>query len=133
ESVGGAPIPETEAPGYLRNIVLRPLRVLVSDFTPAAFGVTTTLAGDRFESGDEVAAELRAALFSGGPYGDADARITLTLNPRPFVSPHPVSTAFTFGGPVPPQPITVARAEERVGADGTLRRVFALPPDLGTR
>lgn len=133
EREAGAPIPDTEAPEYLGNIVLQPLRVLVSDFTPAAFGVTTTLAGDRFESGDDVTAELRAALFSGGPYGDADARITLTLNPRPFVSPHPVSAAFTFGGPVPPQPITVARAEARVGADGTLRRVLTLPPDLGAR
>src|SRR5690606_9600103 len=132
ERPAGAPIPDTEAPEYLRNIVLSPLRVLVSDFTPAAFGVTTALAGDRFESGDEVTAELRAALFSGGPYGDADARITLTLNARPFVSSHPVSAPFTFGGPrLPPAPITIARADERLGPDGTLRRRFELPSDLG--
>ncbi|HEY3517403.1 MAG TPA: MG2 domain-containing protein, partial [Gammaproteobacteria bacterium] len=47
-------------------IVRFPLRVLVSDFTPSPFGVRTTLNGDLFEAGQEVTAETRATLFSGG-------------------------------------------------------------------
>lgn len=73
-----------------------PIRVLVSDFTPAPFRVTTTLNGDAFENGQEVTVESGARMHAGGPYTDAQARITASINPRYFSSKHPNARKFYF-------------------------------------
>src|SRR5690606_35627529 len=62
------------------EIVRFPMRVLVSDFTPSPFGVTTRLDGDLFEAGETIGVETVAALHSGGAYGNAEARITARLS-----------------------------------------------------
>jgi len=61
-----------------------PLRVLVSDFTPAPFKVATDLSGRNFQPGDRVEVSTRARLHAGGPYTDAGSRVTATLESRPF-------------------------------------------------
>lgn len=75
---------------------LEALRVLVSDFTPSPFRVTTELNGRRFEPGDEVEVTTLARLHAGGPYTGAETRITARLHQRRFDSGHPVAKRFTF-------------------------------------
>jgi uncharacterized protein YfaS (alpha-2-macroglobulin family) len=74
-----------------------PLRVLVSDFTPSPFKVTTDLNGDLFRAGDKVEAMTAAKLHSGGSYGNAANRVTAILTPDHFSPPTPVTSGFTFG------------------------------------
>jgi uncharacterized protein YfaS (alpha-2-macroglobulin family) len=140
---GQYPIPANAAVGWYsfrltlehaaRTVVRLPMRVLVSDFTPSPFRVTTALEGDLFEAGDEVAVELRSELFSGGPYADAEARMTAALTARPFVSSHPVAAPFTFVNEFEPQELRVAQTTASVDAQGELTQRFTLPADLGAR
>lgn len=76
---------------------LYPLRVLVSDFTPSPFRVTTEIGGDRFHPDDVISIESKATLHSGGAYGDAAARATVTLRKGYFSSEHAAAKNFTFG------------------------------------
>lgn len=73
-----------------------PMRVLVSDFTPAPFRVTTSINGDAFENGQTVEVESGARMHAGGPYTDAEARITATIEPRAFSAKHPNARPFYF-------------------------------------
>lgn len=74
----------------------RPLRVLVTDFTPAPFRVATDLSGELFRPGDELAVQTSASLHSGGPYTDAETRVTLRLAPRSFRPDHRSARGFHF-------------------------------------
>ena len=73
-----------------------PMRVLVSDFTPAPFKVTTDLNGRHFQPGDSVEVTTRARLHSGGPYTDAGSRVTTTLEAAPFRSEDPVCPGISI-------------------------------------
>ena len=73
-----------------------PLRVLVSDFTPAPFKVSTHLNGDQFESGDEVVVTALGRLHSGGPYTHAETRVTARLKARHFAPTTPATKGFFF-------------------------------------
>lgn len=77
--------------------VWEPLTVLVSDFTPAPFRVTTRLAGEAFGPGDLLRVETRAELHAGGPYANASARVTAVVEPRCLSSDDPVAKGFDFG------------------------------------
>src|SRR6185503_8742999 len=90
------------------EVVRFPLRVLVSDFTPSPFGVRTTLNGDLYEAGDDVVVETRATLFSGGPYVDAEARVTAELRAKHFASKDPVAAGFRFDTRSQPTSMVVA-------------------------
>lgn len=115
-------------------VVRFPLRVLVSDFTPSPFGVQTALNGDLFEAGQEVAVETRATLFSGGPYIDAEARITAQLAARPFRSEHPVAAPFQFDtGEFRPAPIMLSQQTTQVDGQGEARHTFRIAEDTGNR
>jgi uncharacterized protein YfaS (alpha-2-macroglobulin family) len=140
---GAFAIPRTAAVGWYAfrltalgrdELVRMPLRVLVSDFTPAPFGVATTLNGDLFAGGDAVAATARATLFSGGPYVDAEARFTAQVVAKPFRSEHPRAAGFVFdsGGGLPPA-FVLAQDVARVDAQGEATQEFVLPADLGNR
>lgn len=73
-----------------------PMRVLVSDFTPASFHVSNQLNGDLFHAGEQVSVATHAELHSGGAYTDAAVRVTATLDSVPFTSKHPLAKAFQF-------------------------------------
>lgn len=79
------------------SFTLYPLNVLVADFTPAPFKVTTELNGKIFHVGDTVKIESRAALHSGGPYPDAAAQATITLRNQTFAPDTNITKNFTFG------------------------------------
>lgn len=73
-----------------------PIRVLVSDFTPAAFKVSSDLNGDLFKAGQTVDVATTARLHSGGAYTDASARVTAILNTKPFIPKHELTKNFKF-------------------------------------
>lgn len=74
-----------------------PLNVLVADFTPSPFKVTSEQGGKTFRSGDTMKIETRALLHSGGAYSDAAAQITVSLINQIFSPETPASNGFTFG------------------------------------
>jgi len=74
------------------------MSVLVSDFTPSPFKVNTELNGDLFKTNDPVQITSLATLHSGGPFGDADVRLTARLKIKPFKTDNPKVAGFIFGG-----------------------------------
>src|SRR5690606_20231046 len=120
------------------NVVVRyPMRVLVSDFTPSPFGVTSRLDGDLFEPGQPIGIETRAALHSGGAYTGAEARVTARLSARAFEPEHRGAAGFRFdavdGTDGTPPTATVAQHVGTVDADGRLRHTFTVPADAAPR
>ncbi len=116
------------------DLVRIPLRVLVSDFTPSPFGVRTTLNGDRFDAGQDVTVETRATLFSGGPYTDAEARVTAQLVARPFRSEHPAAAGFRFdSGALQPSAMVLSQHVTQGDAQGEAGHTFRLAEDLGSQ
>ena len=103
---GSFKVPEQGAVGWYRfelkadytEMRWQPLTVLVSDFTPAPFKVRTELNGERFEAGDTVTISATAALHSGGPYADANMRLTARLQLQPYHTSNPMAREFSFGG-----------------------------------
>ncbi|MBW2180798.1 MAG: large extracellular alpha-helical protein, partial [Deltaproteobacteria bacterium] len=98
-------VPKTSAVGWYQFVLRsdftkrytwRPMRVLVSDFTPASFRVETDTNGDLFHQGDSVEVNTTARLHSGGPYIDASARIVARLKGRYFSSKHHIAKSFIF-------------------------------------
>lgn len=97
-------IPKNGSVGYYRfqltsdfaKLDLNPLRVLVSDFTPSPFRVTTELNGKLFGPGETVTVSTQAKLHAGGPYSRADTRITATVEPRAFKTDDPAVRDFEF-------------------------------------
>ena len=73
-----------------------PLRVLVSDFTPSPFKVTTTLDRERVRNEETVKVTTEAHLHAGGPYGKAAVRVNARLAPQSFEPDNPVLRSYTF-------------------------------------
>jgi hypothetical protein len=74
----------------------RPMRVLVSDFTPSPFRARVELNGTLFRPGDPLRITSSAALHSGGPYPDAPLRVVARVAEAIFSSEHPVAQGFNF-------------------------------------
>ena len=108
-----------------------PMRVLVTDFTPASFRVATSLNGDTFVAGAAVEVETRATLFSGGPYTEAETRVTAVIERRAFRSTHPVAAAFRFDRETYRRTVTVSQVVADIGGDGNHRHRFEIPQDTG--
>jgi uncharacterized protein YfaS (alpha-2-macroglobulin family) len=129
-------VPKTGAVGWYRfqlsarfsQWTWEPMRVLVSDFTPAPFRVTTDLNGQRFQPGDEMEVFTQASLHAGGPYADASARVAVTLARRSFQSDAPVARGFRFDTYVPgSQPKqTIHQAESTLDNKGHLETGFTI-------
>ena len=124
-------VPETGVMGWYRFVLKssfagarkwRPMRVLVTDFTPAAFRVRSGLNGDLFHPGDTVAVETAASLYSGGPYTQAETRVTVELQRRSFFSRHRVAKDFRFDTGMSTNGMRIMRVHQEVGDladDGT--------------
>lgn len=105
-----------------------PMSVLVSDFTPAPFRVTTELNGQRFKAGDTLNIEADAKLHSGGPYGEAVVRNTITLQSRPFTTKDPKAKDFffaSFDGENDSEDLQ--QLEEKLNDQGEWKTSFTLP------
>src|SRR5262245_25997165 len=74
-----------------------PMRVLISDFTPAPFRVTTDLHEQTLvRPEDQITVTTQAKLHAGGPYGAAEVRLTASVQGRPLVPPDPQAAGFYF-------------------------------------
>lgn len=128
-------VSETGAVGWYRfiltaafdsNLRLEPIKVLVSDFTPAPFRVSTELNGELFKAGDEIKVATTARLHAGGPYVDAQTRITATLK-RSYFSPKKAKTkGFYFDTHSYRASSTVFQTEQTLDDKGNLERTFML-------
>ena len=108
---GSFKVPEVGSVGWYRFILTptagadekqprmtwAPLSVLVSDFTPASFKVKTELNGVTFGANDKVEVTALATLHAGGPFTNAEVRLTARLRVKPFKTKNPIATGFTFG------------------------------------
>lgn len=109
-----------------------PMRVLVSDFTPSPFKVTTDLNGKLFGTGDPVKVLTAAKLHAGGPYANANVRITAVVETRAFTSQNPKTQGFRFDVAEeeedlePVRSATVFEQEGRLLDNGELETEFAL-------
>jgi alpha-2-macroglobulin len=129
-------LPRQAAVGWYRfelaykdlNEPLPTLRVLVSDFTPAPFRVSTELNGDRFAPGDRIEISTRARLHAGGPYTNADTRVTVRLRQTTFRSKDPLAKGFTFSsGPDNGQNVRTLHQSNATGDDhGNVTDTFDL-------
>ena len=129
-------VPKTGAVGWYRfelsasfaKWTREPMRVLVSDFTPSPFKVTTDLNGGFFEPGNRVEIVTHARLHAGGPYSDAHNRVTAVIKRRPLI---PEGTAFqnfqfdTVLPKAPPEQI-VYQTENRLNSQGDADSGFSL-------
>ncbi len=129
-------VPESGAVGWYRfvlsasftNQTWEPLRVLISDFTPASFRVTTDLNGERFHPGDTLKVSTQAKLHSGGPYGNTQTRLTVTARSTSLVPEDPRAKGFSFDVQIPgPSTQTVHQTEHLVNDQGELETDFSLP------
>lgn len=98
-------VPKTAAVGWYQfrlkadfadKITWKPMKVLVADFTPAPFRVTSELSGDMFSPGDEMRVSSHARLHAGGPYVDAKTRLNVTLRPAAVVINETQLKKFVF-------------------------------------
>ena len=103
-----------------------PLRVLLSDFTPASFKVTAAIQGDTFHVGDKATIETQARLHAGGPYSSAATRVTALVRASPIESPDTRLSQFTFDSPQVTD-AQVYQGEERLNAQGDLISQITIP------
>ena len=129
-------VPETAAVGWYRfelsatftDRSWEPLRVLVSDFTPAPFRVSSDLNGELFREGDTLKVSTQASLHSGGPYTNARSRITVRAQGRPLRPSEPLAKGFSFDVHLPgPSTQTVHQTEALINDSGELESEFRLP------
>ena len=125
---GAYTVPETGVMGWHQFVLKssfagtpwwRPMRVLVTDFTPAAFRVSNGLNGDLFHPGDTVSVETSASLHSGGPYTQAETRVTVELRRRSFSSGHQVAKDFRYDTARSTYRMRIHQEVGDLAADGT--------------
>jgi alpha-2-macroglobulin len=79
-----------------KNAFWSPLKVLVSDFTPAPFKVQSVVHGELFQAGDTVKVNTNATLHAGGAFVDAHAEINAKLSEETFEPTEPTAQGFLF-------------------------------------
>ena len=140
---GAFPLAKTAAVGWYRFVLtsslqgseeLEPMRVLVSDFTPSPFKVSTELKGTLFGHGDPVTVATQATLHAGGPYAKANARITARIETQPFDPGTPLTRGFEFDvvehsvdGTHIPESQGIFEAENPLDDRGVLETTFQIP------
>lgn len=103
-----------------------PIRVLISDFTPASFKVQTEILGDVVRSESEAQVTTHARLHAGGPYSDAAARVTAIVRGAPLKASEPQLEKFYFESQVGTEK-EVYQVEEKLDAHGDRTTKFSMP------
>ncbi len=106
-----------------------PMTMLVSDFTPAPFKVAAELHGELLQPGQEVTASAVASMHSGGPYTNAEVRMTARLRPSAFRPSTPSLKNFQFGSTAPGNSRGVTLLESHTSLDekGEAEERFVVP------
>ncbi len=111
--------------------ILRPMRFLVSDFTPLPFKSSAEVNGKAFKAGEEVRLTSQASLFSGGAYAKAKMKQSGVLFFEPFKLDLPEDQKpFQFAGEISEQdyaPETLFSLETTTDKDGTAENAVILP------
>jgi len=107
----------------IANYTYSPMQVLVSDFTPSPFKAGNDLNGDQFQPGDRLRVSSYAKLHAGGPYANAQARVTATLTPKLFHSDHPQAQGFEFSRSSGPAQ-TLHQSQSELNQQGELSTEF---------
>jgi uncharacterized protein YfaS (alpha-2-macroglobulin family) len=102
----------------------QPLRVLISDFTPAPFKVTTDIQQSEFRANDQVTVRTEARLHAGGPYAGASVRISARIVASELTPRDPQAKGFTFSTSFDEH--TVTQRDEHLDAKGDLASTFDL-------
>ncbi|SPF41207.1 Alpha-2-macroglobulin domain protein (fragment) [Syntrophobacter sp. SbD1] len=141
---GEFPIPKNGAVGYYNfhlessfaKLNLEPLNVLVSDFTPSPFRVTTDLNGKIFGTGEAIAVSTQARLHAGGPYGGANLGVTATVEAQGFHPENLFARDFQFDvsektdkedlGETSPEVQTVFQTKGKLDNNGNFETQFTL-------
>jgi uncharacterized protein YfaS (alpha-2-macroglobulin family) len=103
-----------------------PMRVLISDFTPASFKVQTEILGSVVRAQSEVQVTTQARLHAGGPYSDATTRVTAIVRGATLEAADPKLEKFYFESQVGTE-IQAHQTEERLDAHGDLTTKFRMP------
>jgi uncharacterized protein YfaS (alpha-2-macroglobulin family) len=103
-----------------------PIKVLLSDFSPASFKVQTEILGGVLRSESEVNVTTQARLHAGGPYSDAAARVTAIVRGTPLEASVPQLERFYFESQVGTEK-EVHQAEAKLDAGGDLTTKFPMP------
>ncbi|MDH5694597.1 MAG: large extracellular alpha-helical protein, partial [Gammaproteobacteria bacterium] len=107
-----------------------PLKVLVTDFTPAPFKVETEHLGKRFKAGDKVNIRASASMFAGGPYANAKIRLTSTLRSAGFHNTNQSFKKFHFGYFNASGTRTLLNRNATLNNEGEITESFVLPDSL---
>lgn len=114
-------------PSFAKDEPLEPLRVLVSDFTPAPFRVGAELRAHEAKPGDEVEAVLSAKLHGGGPFAAAPARLVVRVDAMPFRSKDPTAAEYEFSSFETRAAEPLLDSETRLDAQGQFAQKLKLP------
>ncbi len=106
-----------------------PLRVLVSDFTPAPFRVTVDLSKQTFDSGSSLDVKTRAAFHAGGAYGGAKGRLSVTAVPQMLSFEQAALDDFVFSEYVSADEKEVFKREYTLSSGGEDNATVALSDD----
>lgn len=77
-------------------ISLEPMKVLISDFTPAPYKVSLDMPRKKIVKGEELSLVTRAELHSGGAYTGAPVSMSAIINVATFQPKHPLVENFSF-------------------------------------
>lgn len=133
-------VPHNGAVGWYRFVLsssvgseeLEPLRVLVSDFSPAPFKVTTELRAALARAGDTVDVRTLAKLHAGGPFAEAPVRVAATLRRTPLRAGGALD-GFVFDRlsddeeMAPPEELQVFEEQRSLDKNGERETRFSLP------
>lgn len=105
------------------------MQVLVADFTPAPFRVTTDLNGKLFRPDDQLQITTLAKMHGGGPYASAGSRVTAIVTATPFTPEDPATNGYAFDTYAYGQPHseTIHQSEDKVDAQGQRITEFKIP------
>ncbi len=104
-------------------------RFLVTEFVPASFKVDAMLEGKHFGAGARIKAQFQAQLHAGGPYSDAQARLSTHIQAEPFAPQTAPASGFRFDGNPQNAPATTLVSQDKgtLGHDGRGQTVIKLP------
>lgn len=106
----------------------QPLRVLISDFTPAPFQVTTEVNAQSFKAHDRLEIATQARLHAGGPYSDAPSRVNVRIKGALLRATEPRFDPFTFDSDTE-KDVRIYEAEEKLDPKGDRTTSTALNND----
>lgn len=107
----------------------QPLRVLVSDFTPASYHVSTEVDKKSYLQGETAKVETSAKLHAGGPFSEAQTRVNATLANNTLSFDIPALQGFLFGQGEHIDGKELYEVEDATDANGEYKTSFTINGD----